>query len=280
MNPLKNCPYKTYAQMETAIKTAGSKMELATKHEVGTRTINRWMQNLRLTAHDSNFRDLIIADTHFPYARKDWFEYVSAMKAKHNLNRLIHLGDLVDHHTISRHQASPDALSTIGEYQLALSQVQQLIELFPEAILVVGNHDDRVFRQAGTVGISSMMVKPIHDLYKLPDTWQVCKNGFLKTKHGNSVILHGNDFSGPGAADKWRTKLQSSVIMGHVHTAANVRFYATPSSFQFSAICPCLADEKSIAMQYAQAYGGLFTNGCIISTKEVFLIDIMNGRQQ
>jgi metallophosphoesterase superfamily enzyme len=202
-------------------------------------------------------------------------DFIRRIKQKYELNRLICMGDLVDIHTGGRWGQLPGAHGAKTEWELAVEMIGELTDMFPNALMAIGNHDARAFRAASKMGITDEMIKSINDVYKLPPTWKLYQNFRYNTVYGPCMVMHGHDFSGPGAADKWYNKLHTSVIIGHVHTAPGMRFYQTPDGTRYSAIIPCLADEKSVAMEYAAAFGGCFVNGCAVSVPDLFTFEII-----
>ena len=77
-------------------------------------------------------RVLVIGDTHFPAVHKDYFGFISNMYTKHNCNKVIHIGDVVDHHNISFHQKNPENESAIAEYEAALKCIKKWYKKFPD----------------------------------------------------------------------------------------------------------------------------------------------------
>ena len=87
-------------------------------------------------------RLLILSDTHFPYQHPNYFEWIKKIKDKINPTGILHIGDLVDFHSISFHPHSPELPNIKFEIKDAIKCIKKLRKLFPVPInLLWGNHD-------------------------------------------------------------------------------------------------------------------------------------------
>ena len=58
---------------------------------------------------------LCISDTHIPYEHPDTLKFLKAVMNEYPIDRVVHLGDEVDHAAINFHDKDPDALFTPGQ---------------------------------------------------------------------------------------------------------------------------------------------------------------------
>ena len=58
---------------------------------------------------------LVIGDTHFPFEHEYYLEFCKEIQKKERCGTVVHIGDLVDNHSISYHEKDPDLWSPAGE---------------------------------------------------------------------------------------------------------------------------------------------------------------------
>ncbi len=64
-------------------------------------------------------RVLIIADTHCPGMRRGYIDFLKRIADDYAVNRIVHIGDLVDWASISFHEKSPALSNAVKEFQTA-----------------------------------------------------------------------------------------------------------------------------------------------------------------
>ena len=167
---------------------------------------------------------LVIGDTHFPAVHKDYFNFVSGIHTKWKCDKVIHIGDVVDHHNISFHQKNPENESAIAEYEAALKCIKKWYKKFPSMSICIGNHDDRVSRLASDRGIPRMYIKPFAALYATPGwDWKdsTLVDGVLYT--------HGTGASSQYPAFNSAKVSACSTVQGHHHSIAGINWLNGPS---------------------------------------------------
>jgi hypothetical protein len=115
---------------------------------------------------------LVISDLHIPYHHCDSFDFLSAIKKEFKCTEVLNVGDMLDHHAGSYHEAEPDALDPESEYYAAQKYGRELQSIFPQMIITQGNHDKIPQRKLKTVGLPSSMVSDYNALYGFKDGWQ------------------------------------------------------------------------------------------------------------
>ena len=71
-------------------------------------------------------RVLIIGDTHAPGMRKGYVDFLKRVADNYSVNRVVHIGDLVDWASISFHEKSPSLHNATHEYAKAKKRIGTL----------------------------------------------------------------------------------------------------------------------------------------------------------
>ena len=116
----------------------------------------------------------IIGDTHLPYELEGYLEFCQESFEAWDVDTIVHIGDMFDNHSLSFHDSEPMLHNVIGEYESAFERAKAWYEAFPKATLIMGNHDRIPARQLAKLGMApNIFMKPIEDLFGMPDTWNV-----------------------------------------------------------------------------------------------------------
>ena len=105
----------------------------------------------------NNNNILVIGDLHAPFIRKGYLEHCIKAYRDFACNKVIFIGDLIDNHYSSYHDADPDGYGAGEELDRAIDQVQKWYKAFPKAKVMIGNHDAIIARKA----FSSGFIKPM-----------------------------------------------------------------------------------------------------------------------
>jgi hypothetical protein len=160
-------------------------------------------------------RILIISDTHIPYENKFLIPFLKALIKKYKkFDRVIHLGDEVDHAGLSFHDKDSDMPSAGDELKLALPKIKELEKLFPKMDLLDSNHGSLVYRRAFKHGIPKAYIKNYNDYLQVGSGWKWHEDITLKTPLGTVYFCHGK------TADvfKLAQSLGMSAVQGHYHS--------------------------------------------------------------
>jgi predicted phosphodiesterase len=180
---------------------------------------------------------------------EDYVDFLKETANRWKTKKVVHIGDVVDHHCISFHDKHPDNPGALNEYETALEQVQKLYKAFPNITVTVGNHDMRVFRLNAKLGIPKMYLKEFNSLYNTPK-WKWAEN----IEIDGVYYYHGEGCGGmhPGF-NAAKMRMQSTVI-GHYHSACGVWYQAGPTAKIWGMNVGCGLDRNHWSMQYASAY--------------------------
>ena len=78
---------------------------------------------LHLTKKHS--RVLVIGDIHEPFCLDGYLKHCKEMYAKHNCNRVVFIGDIIDNHYSSYHETDADGMGGGQELDLAINKLKK-----------------------------------------------------------------------------------------------------------------------------------------------------------
>lgn len=220
----------------------------------------------------------IIGDTHMPFVHPMYLDFCIDTFEKWKCHEIIHIGDVVDGHALGFWDHDPNGHSAEDEAARAMEQVQQWHHAFPGIKVCVGNHDERHFRAAKKAGIPDRYMKPYAEVWKTP-TWDWSFQHPIEDG-GNKVLYeHGTGSSGKDAAFNRAVAQRCSLVMGHVHCYAGVKYHSNPFSRIFGLNVGCGIDLKAYAFEYGKAFPVRPILGCgiVIDGDEGFFIPMPCG---
>jgi predicted phosphodiesterase len=188
---------------------------------------------------------LIIGDTHAPFTRKGYLLHCRQVQEAYNCGTVVHIGDVVDNHYGSYHTTDPDGLSAAEELEKVKADCRIMHKMFPNVFACRGNHDEIPFRKAADAGLSKQWIQNLTDVLGLP-TWQFADEWEIN----NVLYTHGTGSAGEFSAFDKALYRRISVVQGHLHSAANVRYAASKSDIVFGMQVGCGVDETSWAFAY------------------------------
>jgi metallophosphoesterase superfamily enzyme len=188
---------------------------------------------------------LIIGDLHAPFNLENYLYFCRLQQEKFNCGRVVFIGDLIDNHYSSYHETDPDGMSAGDELDFAINEIQKYYKVFPEADVIIGNHDRLVYRKAFTSGVSKRWIKEYKEVLGTPN-WNFVEN--LEIFDVN--INHGE---GGTARTKMKKELQSQ-IQGHLHSDLYVEYIVGKNFRIFGMQVGCGVNFKSYAMEYGKNF--------------------------
>ena len=188
-------------------------------------------------------RVLIIGDIHEPFTLKGYLKHCKETYAKYNCNKVVFIGDIIDNHYTSYHETDADGLGGLDELEIAIKGLRKWYASFPDADILIGNHDRMIMRKAQTSNIPSKWIKSYKDVLEVP------KWNFIDRKVIDDVqYVHGE---GGTAHAKCRADMMSTV-QGHLHTQCYVQHFVGQNYKIFGMQVGCGIDHDSYAMGYAK----------------------------
>lgn len=209
-------------------------------------------------------RILIIGDLHAPFDLDEYLNHCKKVYKEFNCDTVIFIGDIIDNHYSSYHETNPDGISAGDELQHAINRIQRYYKAFPDATVIIGNHDRMAYRKAFTGGISKHWIKDYSDVLNTP-RW----NFTVTTKIDDVVYIHGE-----GGTVRTRIKSEhESIVQGHLHTQAYIEWIFNSKDRVFGLQVGTGIDFESYAFAYAKAgKKPAVSCGVVLNGKYPFLI--------
>lgn len=189
-------------------------------------------------------RVLAIGDLHEPFCLDEYLQFNIDLAEDYQITDVIFMGDVIDSHFSSYHETDPDGMGGGDELDLAVKRLARWYEAFPEAKVIIGNHDRIIMRKAFSGGIPRKWIKDYKDVLEVPG-WD-----FVESYDLDGVLyVHGD---GGGRAISRARKNMESTVCGHWHTDSYVQ-YIVGSKFKiFGMQVGCGIDRRSYAQAYAK----------------------------
>jgi len=190
-------------------------------------------------------RILVIGDLHEPFCLDGYLKFCKETYANYNCNRVVFIGDVIDAHASSYHEQDPDGMGGGDELDLAIKKLKRWYKSFPDADVMIGNHDRIAYRKAFTGGIPKRWMKPFEEVLETPN-WR-----YLESLEIDNVLYeHGE---GGQAFTKAKNNMMSSVC-GHTHTEGYVRWLVGKKFKVFAMQVGCGVDSTAYATAYAKNF--------------------------
>lgn len=215
-------------------------------------------------------RVLVVGDTHMPCLKRGYIDHLYNVYVQYECDRVVHIGDLCDNYALSYHSKLPKLKDPIREYEQALSQVKQLTDAFPEADLLMGNHDCLPYRWSQDVGIPEEMLKDYGSIMELPDSWVVHPR-YHQLKIDGVIYQHGD--RGRSSAELNAKAEFCSVVQGHHHAKSGVTYISNARKQIMAVQTGCGTDYKALAQSYGVKYSSKPVMSCavVIDGKKAFV---------
>lgn len=205
-------------------------------------------------------RVLIIGDTHCPGMRRGYVDFLKRVADAYSVNRVVHIGDVVDWSSISYHEKSPGLNNATAEYSKAKRQVASLARAFPDVDWLIGNHDALTERQAVSAGLPPQLLRDYPDMWDVD--WSVHPR-FSKLVIDGVVYSHGDSGRGGQDAAFRQTKDNfRSTVIGHFHEQAGVKWWANPEFRVFGMSVGCGIDASRLQFEYGRKLSAKPVLGC------------------
>jgi hypothetical protein len=189
----------------------------------------------------------LISDLHAPYQHPDALDFIKRIKDIYNLNRWICLGDEVDYHAISFHDADQELFSAGHELNEAKGFMKDLSSLIPKLDVLESNHGSLVFRKAKHHGIPVALLKSYNEMLDVSDSWEWHFEMTVKLDNKMQLYLHHGK-----SADVFKLSQAQGMCaaQGHYHEKFNIHYWGNSLGLYWGMQCGCLIDPKSLAFAY------------------------------
>jgi len=193
----------------------------------------------------------IIGDTHIPYEHKDYLKFCKSVFKKQRCNKIIHIGDLIDHHALSFHESETSLKGANGELLDAKERLRPWFRAFPKLTVILGNHDRIPARQLKKIGVDSeVWMRPLPEVYQFPKGWNTAD----EVKIDGVIYHHGETASGVNGFRGDAIARMCNTVSGHNHSNAGVSATASQHRLVWGMAVGCGVDAKSMAFVYGKHF--------------------------
>lgn len=202
---------------------------------------------------------LVIGDTHEPFCHKDYLPFCKRIQKELKCEEeVVHIGDLVDNHSMSYHEHDPNLYSPKDEMEKTDKKLAKWFKAFPKVRICKGNHDRMVDRKGKTVGLPERCFRSFRDIWGLPNGWI---DDFEFVIDGVKY-LHGTGLSGKYGHIQAVYDNRMSCVIGHLHSVAGVEYTANNLDCVFGMAVGCGINRKSRAYDYGMGFRRKPILGC------------------
>lgn len=193
----------------------------------------------------------VIGDTHLPYELDGYLEFCKRTFKKHGVNKVVHIGDMFDNHSLSFHDSEPLLHNVAGEYESAFKRAKRWYRAFPEATLIMGNHDRIPARQLRALGMEpSIFMKPMEELFGMPKGWKVADSIVID----DVLYHHGETATGVNGFRKDCETRMRCTVSGHNHSNAGISATATDQELVWGMAVGCGVNHQHMAFAYGKHF--------------------------
>ena len=197
---------------------------------------------------------LVIGDLHEPFCLDKYLDFCIDKYNEFNCTEVVFIGDVIDNHYSSYHETDADGMGGADELELAIKRIARWYNAFPEATVIIGNHDRMIFRKGQTSAIPRKWNKSYKEVLEVPG-WN-----FVERYEKNDVqYIHGE---GGTARTKCRADMMNTV-QGHLHTQAYCEHYVGQNFRVYGCQIGSGINHESYAMAYCK-YGKKPAIGCAV----------------
>ena len=199
----------------------------------------------------------VIGDLHAPFIHPMYQRFVSDTFESWGVDKVHFIGDIVDAHALGFWDHDPNGRSASDEASLAGQDVDSWYSLFPEATVSIGNHDERHYRVARKAGIPDSYLKGYRTIWGTPG-WDWA----MSHRHEGVLYEHGTGTSGKDGAFNRAMQKRISLVMGHIHSYAGVKYHTSDFSRIFAIQVGCGIDLRAYAFSYGMPFPTRPVLGC------------------
>lgn len=164
---------------------------------------------------------LVIGDLHSPYIIDWYLEHCREVQQRYNCGTVVYIWDIVDFHSISYHEKSPEELNPRGEIARARQILKIWYATFPKAIVTLWNHDQLPRRQARTMWLLKEYLHTPETIFESPKTY----------KFVDEIVLNWVLYTHWSTSDAFKKCIIEwmSMVSWHKHTLCWVQYTQTRS---------------------------------------------------
>lgn len=205
---------------------------------------------------------LVVGDTHIPFEHPHYLEFCKTIQERVKCGTVVHIGDLIDNHSISYHEHDPNGRSPMDEMIEADKHLEKWFKAFPEMYLCRGNHDRLSERKGRTFGLPERCFKSFKEIWNFPKGWI---DDFSFEINGVR-FTHGTGLSGDNAHIKAAQLNRQSCVIGHTHSVLGGQYLVSEKDRIFGVNCGCGINRRSYAFEYGRELMKKPVLGCAVIT--------------
>lgn len=187
---------------------------------------------------------LVVGDLHTPFTKKGYLEHCIDVYKRYNCDRVIFIGDIIDNHFSSYFESDPDGMGAGDELAMSIEMLKPWYKAFPEADVVLGNHDKLIQRKSFSSGLSNLWIKEFKDVLQTPN-WNYQSN-FI---YNGVLYVHGENC---GNLTNVILNNRMSVVIGHLHCKCEIVYNASKHDLLFGMAVGCGIDITKYAFVYQE----------------------------
>lgn len=238
--------------------------QIQEKLGIGLATISRVRNIGVLVKEKKHRRVLIIGDLHAPFIRRGYLEFCKSICDEYKCTDVVFTGDILDNHFSSFWDSDPDGSSAGDELEEALTQIQEWVDVFPIAMVCIGNHDRLPARQAFKSGVSTRWVRDYNEVLGCPE-WEFAE-GFdidgVRYEHGEGAKPHIKMLNN-----------RQSYVCGHTHSELSIKYSVSEHDRLFAMQVGWGGDQSAYAMAYAKNFKkGIVSCGLVLKNGTLPLV--------
>ena len=197
---------------------------------------------------------LVLSDTHFPYQKKEYFKWIKRLSDKLKPTLVIHIGDLVDFHSISQHLHSAELPNIKYEIENAKKHIKQFRKIFKCPMPIMwGNHDIRIQRLAEKSAMPESFLKDINEILAIDPKWKwTWHDKLIVTLPNKTKVFFTHHFKSNVLASA--KELGMSLCVGHQHTKSSIELFTHPLALNFAMCVGSSIEPRHEAFKYAKNF--------------------------
>jgi len=202
---------------------------------------------------------MTIGDTHLPFDHPNYLKFLIDTYNREKPDTMVHIGDFMDLYALSRFTLDPDVQGQKPEWEASLKRAKLYYKAFPQMYWIQGNHDQRAYRQAQTVGLGKLFMKEMNKVFQCPPDWEICTSKQIDGVN----YFHGVAAGGGTGWQMYSQRQGRSAVIGHIHSVGGVRYHQNVEGKQvFTMAVGCGVDDSAYAFQYGKESASKSMLGC------------------
>lgn len=203
---------------------------------------------------------LVIGDLHEPFSLDGYLAFCKQVQKQYKTDHTIFIGDVIDNHYASYHEADPDGYGAGEELKRATDRLAKWHKAFPNADVTIGNHDRMASRKVFSAGLSQSWLRNINEVLQVP-TWNF-QTSFI---YNNVQYTHGDKCV---TAKTAALRMGINRVQGHRHNESYVWHNQNTWGIQVGTG----VDDRAYAMAYAQEGTNLLSCGVVLENGTMPLV--------